>query len=625
MLLTVLSGAVAVQTARGAEVVHGGQRVVTVGDSSSTQTVEQMEYIRKWLSEPGKEGSPEVLSLAWVREHLITGMWAADWQTGDVRHITDFLSSNVRAVRRFGPHLVLMNRPSVLFAHFGDQPIGGAGRPIVSNAAVLVNLRTGAKLELSALEGYSALSSELSPDRRKLAFTGLRKSDPNAASGAPQSGLYVLDMETLRISLLLPGDLKTAPHWSPDSRWVAVSAANGYSDRQSLVLVDTVSAKVVETGINGANAHFTPDGKQIVCCSGFKAGGSFMDGVPVWGNLFIFTLPDGKPRPLTQLPGGGAIEPSFSPDGAYLAYWEYPRDKSAMRTLHIVNMKTERDIPVTKAGRCEVEWLSPTALSLAPMMQGDRPMELKVVELKGETWTPRVVVLKRAQPTPEQMKAAAALAEDLFTVFRTYRDAVDACDLHQIDRTQAGFKEARDSLLEIQKKLPGGNEAGAGSPGGLALTQDDLAPYVREFGREADMTPNQRINGIVRASLNYYIPTLLGMYVQDEKKMPESMEALTRYALAREWQINHVRASDTARARHLFLVPGDRPDRTTSFRIVSRDDAAGTLVIESAALPDGRKLRATFKKEISGDGKRISFRQPAITEEANHPATTPAR
>ena len=48
----------------------------------------------------------------------------------------------------------------------------------------------------------------------------------------------------------------------------------------------------------------------------------------------------------------------------------------------------------------------------------------------------------------------------------------------------------------------------------------------------------------------------------------------------------------------------------------SRDDAAGTLVIESAALLDGKKLRATYQKEVSSNERQDSFKQPVATEEA---------
>ena len=47
---------------------------------------------------------------------------------------------------------------------------------------------------------------------------------------------------------------------------------------------------------------------------------------------------------------------------------------------------------------------------------------------------------------------------------------------------------------------------------------------------------------------------------------------------------------------------GDSSEKTTtSYKILGRDDAAGTWVIESAALPDGKKLRATYQKEVSSD------------------------
>ena len=61
---------------------------------------------------------------------------------------------------------------------------------------------------------------------------------------------------------------------------------------------------------------------------------------------------------------------------------------------------------------------------------------------------------------------------------------------------------------------------------------------------------------------------------------------------------------------------GDRSEKTTtSYKIVSRGDTAGTLVIEGTALPDGKKLGVTYQTEVSTDGKQGSFKLSVITEE----------
>jgi hypothetical protein len=286
--------------------------------------------------------------------------------------------------------------------------------------------------------------------------------------------------------------------------------------------------------------------------------------------------------------------------------------------LHIVDMKTQQDALVAPSEYSNVEWLSPTSLLVAPSWPkpDGRPAVVKIVEFRDGKWAVREMVPKAPEPTPEQTKAADAFADDLLAPFRTYRDAVEARDLHQMDKAEAAYKKARDLLAELSGRLPARADSTPGPADGvLALTQGDLAPYLEEFNREANMMPNDRIVEIARSNLQEYIAVFLGRYYEDKKKLPDSMEELATHALGEDWQINHVAASDLPRAKRLLVIPGDDPDKvTTSYRIVSRDDKDGTIVVESPVLPNGRKLEATYKMSKNAKGNRVWF-EPTIIEE----------
>ena len=71
--------------------------------------------------------------------------------------------------------------------------------------------------------------------------------------------MFVLDLESLKVERVLEGWMKTCPHWSPDSRWLAITTAEGYVhdlDAYKIVLLDTATKQVVQTGLVGAGRPF---------------------------------------------------------------------------------------------------------------------------------------------------------------------------------------------------------------------------------------------------------------------------------------------------------------------------------------------------------------------------------
>ena len=614
MLLTVLTGSVSVQTAAGDQVVHAGQRALTLGDAASTTepVAAGMDYIRRWLAKPGGQQTPEGLYVVNTRPYLLNALWAVNPSEGAARHVTDFLGSGADISARLGSDLALVNRGSVIFAFFGDEPVSGSGGPFVNDMLYLVNLSTGEKLEMTPLKAYDPLYIELSPDRRKLAFNGDRRQDATGSDAEREGGVYVLDLETFKVRRLLRGDIKTAPHWSPDSRWIAVSKAENYVDKHAIVLIDTISEKVVETGIDGAGVYYTPDGKQILFSAQPKKGGSWGKGVPNYGNLFLADVPQGKPQQLTHLPKGGASQPSFSPNGSLLAYWEtLPSKKdSDGRALHMVDMETRTDeVVIPRMGLANVEWTSGEALFVAPFSLDGKPAPVKLVEHKAGKWTVHEMTPQIPAPTPDETKAAAAFSDELMGAFRVYRNAVDARDLHELDKALAAYRLGRDMLVNLSQKLApaAGTTANPSRP--LKLSPTDLAPYIDAFNVYARMSRDQLLRDIVHSNMEFYFSSFLSHYYGEKKKLPDSMDELATQALAGKWQINHIAAKDQPRAKHLLVVPGEDPDTvTTSYKLVTKDDANGTCTIESPILPGGKKLRAEYRMKEAHHGDWAWFR-----------------
>lgn len=605
MVLTVLSGSVSVQTADGSQVVQGGQRVAAApGSPTAAEDVKQMDYIRNWLQEPGKPPKPESLVFVPLREYLVHSLWAVDAETGKARHITDVLGAGANVTGRFSSDVAIVSASGVIFSFFGRESISGKGRPLVHEQLLLINLQTGEKIAMTPLRDYRLLYTDLSPDRRKLAFVGSYRPPGTDSAEERQGGVYVLDLETLKTKRVLEGWQKTCPHWSPDSRWLAISKAEGYTASHSIVLIDTVNGDVVETGINGAGVFFTPDGKKILFSAGYRAG-SWCQGVPASGNLFLADIPEGKPEQLTQLTDGGAVLPVFSPDGSQLAWWERADPKAR---LHVTDMKTREDNVVVEGESGHVQWISPDSrllISNEADAKPDQPAPLMLVERKAEGWTKRTLEAQAPKPTDEQKAAAEGLVKRIFAVFETYKEAIKDQDLHRLDESQKACARARGQLAEIANDLPAGAHGKTPGAAALGLTAQDLEPYLEFFTKEAGITPAERTVEIVRNNLQL-LSNFINMYRRKEQAWPKDPETLARWAMDASWQINHISAKDKERASRLFVIPGDDPAKvTTSFKLVKSDDAAGLWVVQTPKLPNGKRLEATY--QLKKDGRYESM------------------
>lgn len=621
VLVTVLSGSVAVETQAGESLVNQGERtVVTDGKAVAAESVARLDYTKKWLSGPAGRPTPEALTVIPVREYLIQSLWAVNIESGESRHISDFVGVSATVKQRFGPDLALVEVSSVIFAHFGSEPIGGSGKPLINSQIFLLDLTTGEKIPMTPLKDCDPLYVDLSPDRRKLAFVGNRRIDTGATAGAEadspslenrQFGIFVLDLETFELRNVLEGAMKTCPHWSPDSRWLAVSKAPGYVDNHDIVLIDTITGEVVDTGLNGAGVVFSPDGKRIVYTGGVVRGGGWMAGVPMSGNLILADVATGKSEPLTSLLEGGAVSPCFSPDGSRVVYRLISRNREVPGEIRVVDPVTRADRAVASdEGFDSFQWLDEQSrLLIAGSMGKDRtPAPVRLVDFSATPPTVRSVTIALPQPTAEQVQKARSLGERLFRVFEIYKKAIDAQDFHQIEAAQAGYAEARDLTRLLMDELGGktpttGAAPGTASPENLALrlAGDDLEPYFDVFAKEAALTPAERSVGIVRHNLRYYLPSIMKNYYKANNTPPPSAENLAQWAPLGKWQINHIRSTDTERVRRLFVVPGDDPDKVkSSYTFTRMDEQERTAVLLTPVLANGKRLEATYRTDKSG-------------------------
>jgi hypothetical protein len=161
--------------------------------------------------------------------------------------------------------------------------------------------------------GCEALYMAISPDAQRVAFTGSRKTE-----GRKQYGLFVCEVQGGPARLLVEQSLKTLAAWSPDSHRLAIGAGAGYSRHQPLQIVDITTGEMDDTGILGAGASWSPDGKLIACTTAVQGGGSWFAGVPTDGKLGIYNVEQRRMRVVEGTEG--ALQPAWSKSGNFVAY-----------------------------------------------------------------------------------------------------------------------------------------------------------------------------------------------------------------------------------------------------------------------------------------------------------------
>ena len=640
VVLTVLSGSVAVEAGDQQQVVPEGHRV-TVDTAQQTVTsaeVSHIEYLRKWvaqrMSQPGQKPSAEVLMSVTLHPGLLHRLLAVDVETGKIRHVADFIGTRPEVVQQVNRGLALVEVGSVLY---DVEPIAdNAGHPLIDNEVIFVDLTHGDKATILPLEGWRPLYIQLSPDRRKLAFLGSRRLEDDRF----ESGLLVMDLETFKPAVLLKGAMKTAPAWSPDSRWLAISKGGGYqTEGHEIVLIDTLTGEVKSTGLKGAGAVFSPDGKRLVYSAGFGQGGSWYRGVPTDGNLFIVTLPDGLPEQLTHLPKGGAVQPVFSPDGSRIAYWEMPTADKVQKKLHIVDLPAKKDQTVCNitehANPDEIRWTHDNVEFLVLYFDYEKGVQyVKLVKHQGDDWT--VTEQKIRLPKAEEYadySEVRKFAQRLVDVFTAHREGLKAQDLHRLEEALMKYALARDIAAGIVKDLRRG--AGEGVEA-VKLQPGDVLPYQEAMAKKAAVSPQELSAQVVRRNLGM-IEVLIGDYYRDHDRFPPSEKELAVQSggeaipslpsfdqwaknLKSNWSIDYINcATDHDLVRHLFVVPGDDPDqKATSYEVVHSGKDA--LVLRTPVLANGKRLEATYRVkddktyEYQGKQHRNVWVQSTIAE-----------
>jgi len=169
-------------------------------------------------------------------------------------------------------------------------------------------------------------------------------------TGKDQHGLFFVEKDG-RVRQILDKALKFPGDWSPDSRKFVISNGAGYWLNNPLVIVDAETGAVEDTGIQGLNPDWSPDGRVITVATNFEKEGGWYGGPP-GGQIGLWDVAAKTLTPITPAGysvsdprtgwhvEGGARKPVWSPDGNRLIFqrWGYnTREKKQDWETWVVN------------------------------------------------------------------------------------------------------------------------------------------------------------------------------------------------------------------------------------------------------------------------------------------------
>lgn len=160
-------------------------------------------------------------------------------------------------------------------------------------------------------DSASKIQPRFSPDGKKIAFASDREG---------QWDIYILDLDRRAVTQVThSSDHELAPAWSPDGKWLAYSRLSSATGAWELWMasLEDGAERCIGTGLM---PRFSPDGSRIAFQRPRQRDGRLF-------SIWTVQLNDGEPSWPTEVasePGAALICPTWSPDGAKIAYCRVP-------------------------------------------------------------------------------------------------------------------------------------------------------------------------------------------------------------------------------------------------------------------------------------------------------------
>lgn len=227
-----------------------------------------------------------------------------------------------------GGQWVMMNAPG----HVNwDDP----SKASVQNQIRLVNVTTGEAIYLPIPDDFTFDSVSTSPDNKQIAITGMRGCGSYinrdlTNKNKIEEGIWLYNTNSNELRPLITTNkhsyFEGQPAWSPDNRWLAISAGG------KIALIDTITRKC-ESITEGCDPAFSPDGLKLAYCELLSSSKSERH----VGSVCVIDISNRKRIMRFANAGFRYDSPTWSPDGGRIAFLTNEFNHHSY-TLYIANM-----------------------------------------------------------------------------------------------------------------------------------------------------------------------------------------------------------------------------------------------------------------------------------------------
>jgi len=611
--VTVIHGKVRLTNAHGKMIVEAGKRsLLTASLPPDPGTPADIRAATTWYDGRGAVLSDfGDISYTFRRGDMFMEIWTMKADGSGKRHVKSYLGYGMAPGMwlpgeewlLFNSHTLIWTAPN-LNERRADS---SAGHPIVEGRAWLVNAATGEDAPFALPAGYDPLYMAISPDARRLAFSGSFQPDPKSGEGM-EGGIFVFDLVTGGVKRVLEGWIKTAPAWAPDGRRLVASTGEGYGTNYPLVVVDVDSGEVTDLKVQGAGASFSPDGTAIAYCGDFKGSGSWSMGVPTSGSIWVLSLTPGS-KPVRISPEGeGALQPHWSPDGNRVAYRinNYPERKPGEErtnpgyAIYVARadgsgvQEIYRKDPGPEEGFLQAASWSPSEDGI--YLSTDQGVLLVAADGSGEVTnlggneTDSVL-------TPEEQEATDAAVLSV-------REAIFQYAMGQV-RAFEGKPRESDAACSAAADIF------ASLPYDYPLVKFSLNDVLGYADKAAELASRHAVETLDKScqERQRYLSILLLQYVAAKDAFPPDLVALEKYSLESDWGINWISNRDTEWVKMIFRCPADDGYRYTP-PAAGKDPEVGDVLVTCPSHPANR---LTWTEQMA---EELAWRRASAAQQA---------
>lgn len=549
--VTVVEGKVQLSNSHGSTLVDAGKRSVMVAYNPPQAGVAVNTHKEtSWYHGKGEYQSDfgDITYTVTRGNGLISELWVMKANCSSKHRIRSFIGGCADGMWLPGERWLSIQLSTILWTTPDSKTRTantGSGHPIVRDAIVLLDAATGETLPFNLPDDYDPLYASFAPDPSLVAFCGSYKPVQNDYTQW-DGGVWVYDNQTGNINKVLNGWVKTPVAWAPDSRHIAVSTGQEYTNDHKLVIIDSQTGETEDLGIIGAGASFSPDGTKIAYCAGFRQCGSWFHGIPMSGSIFVKDLTSNTEPVQISSTNEWAVEPRWSPDGSRIVYLASGHSFPARVCIANANGTEKSEIyHIDGDNIAKASW-APSGNSIYVTVGYSTESKTMLVAADGSG------VIREISADGKESKLSKTAQKQTDSAIAAIKEAVFQYAMGKIHSFEADIPAARQSYDTAADIFAGltWNYPLAG------LGTDDTLRYADAAEKEAARSDADILHDSCKERMNY-LGWVLAVVAGKHKQFPADLPTLIDWAQSSSWGINWLFSGDKEHVAMLGTCPGN--------------------------------------------------------------------